>query len=84
MNEKEFLYAARCHGGQKSIEKVQKYISENPKGEYSTEDWLKAMEVERGFKCCSGAKWTNLGNGNKTTCYKHKGLTGNSGRYQDC
>ena len=40
MTEKEFLYAAFCNYGQKGQDKAQKYIEENPKADYSCDDWV--------------------------------------------
>lgn len=40
MTDKEFLYAALCNYRAKGQEKARKYIEENPKGEYTCEDWV--------------------------------------------
>ena len=40
MTEKEFLYAALCNHGQIGKEMAQKFIEDNPKAEYSCDDWI--------------------------------------------
>lgn len=40
MSPKDFLYAALCNFGGKGKEKAQKYIEENPKDEFTCDDWI--------------------------------------------
>lgn len=80
MTEKEFIYAAKCNGGKKAEELVKAYIAKNPKDDYDMEDWMKAMNVERGFKVFNRPGWSSLGNGNKTTCFSFKGGLANDNK----
>lgn len=72
MSEKEFLYAARVEGGKKAEEHVKAYIAANPKDDYGSEDWMKAMNVKRGFKIMNRPGWSSMHGGGKTTRYSHK------------
>lgn len=40
VTEKEFIYAALCNFGAKGKEKAQQYTVNNPKEDYSCDDWV--------------------------------------------
>lgn len=40
MTEKEFICAALCNFGASGQKKAVKYCEENPKGEYTSDDWV--------------------------------------------
>lgn len=76
MTEKEFLYAALCNFGQKGQYKARKYIEENPKAEYSCDDWQAVFYSDpEPIKTGDARPLLNPMSMNGTFCYTTKQWT---------